>query len=120
MDMEKDIQRRPLQDLLRALPAERPSDDLNDRIMQAVRLAKDRQDKRAERNGLLWTIALSTFVLGAGAGALYFFIDWDSFGAGMAGAFGVARSVLPFAGIALLLLIGDSLLRRRKGLTRSV
>lgn len=133
MDIERDIRDERLRELLRALPSEKPSAELNARIMERVRTTGSLKEKRSERNILAWTIALSALVFGVGVWALYTYIDW-SFLSNLwpeppvarpapmrkpeAFDFGMFRALLPFAGIVLFLLLGDSLLRRHMFIRR--
>ncbi len=136
MNKEEELQEHRLRELLRAIPAPPSPDGLNDRIMGRVRQAGIRQERRAERNGLIWTIALSMLILGAGVWALYTYVDWgflsdfwsertvrmkiaEASGHSPEDYAGIVRRVLPLAGIVLFLLIGDSLLRRHFFLQKS-
>ena len=132
-----------LRDLLRLLPVEKPSDGLDARIMERVWQEKTHLEKRGERRTLIWTIALSALVLALGVYALYTFVDWSVFSfsdlvarsprpvsppvapsaeelpaVDYSAYSATFRTLLPFAGIVLLLLFGDSLLRRRVFLRR--
>ncbi len=136
MNKEEELQEHQLRELLRTIPAETPSAGLNARIMERVRQAEVRREKRAERNGLIWTIALSMLILGAGVWMLYTYVDRGFFAdfwaeraarTEVAGTSfrspeeyaGIVRRMVPLAGIVLFLLIGDSLLRRHFFLKKS-
>jgi len=129
MDTKKEIQDGQLHDLMRALPAEKPSFGLNARIMDRIRLEKNHLEKQGEKRMLTWAIALVAIILGAGAYALYIYIDWSFLtlpetaqtnsylstltGESLSADYSMLKSLLPFAGIVLFLLIGDLLFRRR-------
>lgn len=117
-----------MRDLMRALPVEKPSGNLNVRIMDRVRLEKSHREKQVERRILTCAIALAVIILGLGGYALYSYIDWSLLALSepaqtnsylstlaeesLSADFSLFKALLPFAGIVLFLLIGDSLFRR--------
>ncbi len=119
---------KTLRELFRALPESTPSAGLDARIMERVRQEKNHVEQRSEQLMLLWTIVLSTVVLAIGAWALYITGGWkalwpETFDWGKLRlsvqweglspqAAGILRTLLPYAGIVLLLLVGDLFLRR--------
>lgn len=133
MDNDKNIQQDRLRGLMHSLPDETFPGGLNARIMERVLQEKSHLEKRAERRTLTWTIALAAVILGLGVYTLYTYIDWSflslraaapelappsikmpSVASTASGEYlGQFKVLLPFAGIVLLLLIGDSLFRRR-------
>lgn len=126
--MGEDIKDNTLQNLFRALPEEKPSVGLNARIMERVRQEHSPAERRTERWTLFWTIGLSTVMLGLGVWALYATGGWQTLvpetfvwpeidlawrWEGLSPeAVRMLRMLLPYAGIVLLLLVGDLLLRR--------
>lgn len=114
---------------MRRLPTEKPSGNLNVRIMDRIRLEKSHREKRMERRILTCAIALATVILGMGGYALYSYIDWSFLTLSepaqtnsylsalkeesLSTGYSLFKSLLPLAGIVLFLLICDSLFRRR-------
>ena len=134
MDFRENKENEQLRDLMHSLPPGKLPPGLDARIMERIRQEKPYAEKRSDRRILIWTIALSAIVLGMGGWALYTYIDWSSvsfswFQAGpemdtipknvrgmeerIQEYSGMFRRLIPFAAIILLLLIGDTLLRRR-------
>lgn len=129
MNRKENISEQEFRQFLRSLPEDPPGSDLNGRIMQRVRQAEQQQKKRTERNGLIWTIVLSSLLLGAGVWAICYYVDWGAFSlpavdwksAGVSGSesglssqnTGMYHGMIPLAIIFLVLLAGDTWLRRR-------
>jgi len=115
--------------LMHSLPAKKPSGELNARIMERIRQEKNYVERRSDRRILCWAIALSVLVLGIGVWALDSYIDWRMFlpqipdftpEKTFAGpdikvspeTAGMLQFLVPFAGIILILMLGDLLFRR--------
>lgn len=130
MDSNKYISEEELGRILRSLPEEKTPPELNERIMEQIRKERGLREKRAEKNNLIWMIILAAFIFAAGAAALYFYVDWSLLSTPERVSNGVFsgpdiaekiygiqqsplfKSLAPLAVIILLLLIGDTLLRR--------
>ena len=127
MDGQKKIPENQFREWIGSLPSRTPA-GLDDRIMARVRKATSPAERRSDRRMLVWAIVLGVVVLGAGIGVLSFYVDWSILSETMPSpelppvprntladsqAWELAKSILPLAGIALILLIGDSLFRRR-------
>jgi hypothetical protein len=130
MDKKDHITEKEFREWLAVQPQRAP-DGLDGRILARVRQAPspaERAEQRAKRNLLIASIVLGAIVLGIGIATLLLFTDLRSlFGAIRMPEFPLIRpvesidpqtwslvtSLLPFAGIVWLLLMGDFLLRRR-------
>ena len=133
MDFRENKENEQLRDLMHSLPTEKLPPGLDARIMERIRQEKPYAEKRSDRRILAWTIILSAIVLAIGGWVLYAYIDWSSVSFSWPNGependiiakniqpteerirnyTGMLRRLIPFAAIILLLLIGDTLLRR--------
>jgi len=110
---DKNIPNDPLADLLRTLPGQTPPTNLSARIMEQLARQKTHAERRTERRGLVWAIALSTLVLTVGGWMLYIAGGgWPRWNGLSAHAWGMLRMLVPGGAIVLTLLLGDLYLRR--------